>query len=85
MEKNWSYKIIDGPHAGKTLWSGRYCAVAAFVLEIAATESTKATTQTAGVATSTIFFIFLFILLMCLNSTLTAKLHELTRCLMVQR
>jgi len=31
MEKNWSYKITDGPHAGKTLWSGRYCAVAAFV------------------------------------------------------
>lgn len=31
MEKNWSYKIPDGPHAGKTLWSGRYCAVAAFV------------------------------------------------------
>ena len=33
MEKNWSYKIIDGPHAGKTLWSGRYCAVAAFVFK----------------------------------------------------
>lgn len=31
MEKNWSYKIPDGPHAGKVLWSGRYCAVAAFV------------------------------------------------------
>ena len=31
MEKNWSYKIPDGPHAGKTLWSGRYCAVAAFI------------------------------------------------------
>lgn len=31
MEKNWSYKIPDGPHSGKTLWSGRYCAVAAFV------------------------------------------------------
>ena len=31
MEKNWSYKIPDGPHAGKTLWSGRYCCVAAFV------------------------------------------------------
>ena len=31
MEKNWSYKIPDGPHVGKTLWSGRYCAVAAFV------------------------------------------------------
>ena len=31
MEKNWSYKIPDGPHAGTTLWSGRYCAVAAFV------------------------------------------------------
>ena len=31
MEKNWSYKITDGPHTGKTLWSGRYCAVAAFV------------------------------------------------------
>lgn len=34
MEKNWSYKIPDGPHAGKTLWSGRYCAVAAFVFKI---------------------------------------------------
>ena len=33
MEKNWSYKIPDGPHAGKTLWSGRYCAVAAFVFK----------------------------------------------------
>lgn len=31
MEKNWSYKIPDGPHAGKVLWSGRYCCVAAFV------------------------------------------------------
>lgn len=31
MEKNWSYKITEGAHAGKTLWSGRYCAVAAFV------------------------------------------------------
>jgi ADP-ribose pyrophosphatase YjhB (NUDIX family) len=31
MEKNWSYTIPDGPHAGKTLWSGRYCAVAGFV------------------------------------------------------
>ena len=33
MNKNWSYKIPDGPHAGKTLWSGRYCAVAAFVFK----------------------------------------------------
>ena len=33
MEKNWSYKIPDGPHAGKVLWSGRYCAVAAFVFK----------------------------------------------------
>ena len=33
MEKNWSYKIPDGPHAGKILWSGRYCAVAAFVFK----------------------------------------------------
>lgn len=31
MEKNWSYKITEGEHAGKTLWSGRYCAVAGFV------------------------------------------------------
>lgn len=29
--KNWSYKITEGEHAGKTLWSGRYTAVAAFV------------------------------------------------------
>lgn len=34
MEKNWSYKIPDGPHAGKVLWSGRYCAVAAFVFRV---------------------------------------------------
>lgn len=29
MSKNWSYKIQDEnhPHYGKTLWSGRYCAV----------------------------------------------------------
>lgn len=29
MSKNWSYKITDKnhPHYGKTLWSGRYCAV----------------------------------------------------------
>lgn len=31
MEKNWSYKITEGEHAGKTLWSGRYCAVAGVV------------------------------------------------------
>lgn len=30
MTKNWCYKITEGEHAGKTLWSGRYCAVAAF-------------------------------------------------------
>ena len=29
--KNFSYTITEGEHAGKTLWSGRYCAVAAFV------------------------------------------------------
>jgi 8-oxo-dGTP pyrophosphatase MutT (NUDIX family) len=29
--KNWSYTIREGEHAGETLWSGRYCAVAAFV------------------------------------------------------
>nr|DAN03419.1 MAG TPA: ADP-ribose pyrophosphatase [Bacteriophage sp.] len=28
--RNWSYTIKEGEHAGKTLWSGRYCAVAAF-------------------------------------------------------
>ena len=33
MEKNWSYKVPDGPHAGTTLWSGRYCAIAAFVFK----------------------------------------------------
>lgn len=32
--KNWSYTITEGEHAGKTLWSGRYCAVAAFVFLI---------------------------------------------------
>lgn len=31
MKKNWSYTITKGEYAGKTLWSGRYCAVAAFV------------------------------------------------------
>nr|DAW84447.1 MAG TPA: SORL reductase-like protein [Caudoviricetes sp.] len=30
MIKNWCYKITEGEHAGKTLWSGRYRAVAAF-------------------------------------------------------
>lgn len=29
--KNWSYKINEGEHAGKTLWSGRYTCIAAFV------------------------------------------------------
>ena len=29
--RNWSYTIKEGEHAGKTLWSGRYCAIAAFV------------------------------------------------------
>lgn len=29
--KNWSYTIKEGEHAGQTLWSGRYCAIAAFV------------------------------------------------------
>lgn len=28
--RNWSYTIKEGEHTGKTLWSGRYCAVAAF-------------------------------------------------------
>lgn len=31
MAKNWSYTIPDGEHKGKTIWSGRYCAVSAFV------------------------------------------------------
>lgn len=29
--KNWSYTIKEGEHAGKTLWSGRYCAVCGIV------------------------------------------------------
>lgn len=29
--KNWSYTIKEGEHAGTTLWSGRYCAIAVFV------------------------------------------------------
>lgn len=29
--RNWSYKIIEGEHAGETLWSGRYCCVAGFI------------------------------------------------------
>lgn len=34
MEKNWSYKITDPNHpkCGKTLWSGRYCAVTGIVI-----------------------------------------------------
>lgn len=32
MSKNWSYTIKEGEHAGKTLWSGRYCAVCGIVL-----------------------------------------------------
>lgn len=31
MEKNWCYTIKEGIHKGVTLWSGRYCAVSAFV------------------------------------------------------
>lgn len=31
MSKNWCYKITEGEHAGETIWSGRYCAVTAFV------------------------------------------------------
>lgn len=31
--RNWSYTIQEGEHKGKTLWSGRYCAVAAFVFK----------------------------------------------------
>lgn len=30
--KNWSYTITEGEHAGETLWSGRYCCVAGFIL-----------------------------------------------------
>lgn len=29
--RNWSYTIKEGEHAGTTLWSGRYCAVSAFI------------------------------------------------------
>ena len=32
MQRNWSYTIKEGEHKGKTLWSGRYCAVCAVVL-----------------------------------------------------
>ena len=32
MQRNWSYTIKEGEHKGKTLWSGRYCAVCAIVL-----------------------------------------------------
>lgn len=31
-DKNFSYTIPDGPYKGKTLWSGRYCAVIAIVV-----------------------------------------------------
>lgn len=30
--KNWSYTITEGEHKGKTIWSGRYCAVCAIVI-----------------------------------------------------
>ena len=30
--KNWSYTIKEGEHAGKILWSGRYCAVTGIVI-----------------------------------------------------
>lgn len=39
MERNWSYTIKEGEHAGKTLWSGRYCAVCAIILCQAYTEN----------------------------------------------
>ena len=29
--KNWCYKVTEGEHIGKTIWSGRYCAIAAFI------------------------------------------------------
>ena len=32
LTKNWSYTIKEGEHAGKTLWSGRYCAVVGIVI-----------------------------------------------------
>lgn len=32
-QKNWSYTILEGEHAGKTLWSGRYTCVAAFIFK----------------------------------------------------
>jgi len=31
-EPTWSYKVIEGEHAGKTLWSGRYVAVSCVIL-----------------------------------------------------
>lgn len=30
--RNWSYTIKEGEYSGKTLWSGRYCAVCAIVI-----------------------------------------------------
>lgn len=30
-KRNWSYTIKEGEHEGKTLWSGRYCAVTGIV------------------------------------------------------
>lgn len=29
--KNWSYTIKEGEHTGKTLWSGRYCAICGII------------------------------------------------------
>lgn len=31
MSKNWCYRVKEGPHAGKLLWSGRYTATAGFI------------------------------------------------------
>jgi len=34
IEKNFSYTIPDGPHAGRTLWSGRYCCIVGIIIKI---------------------------------------------------
>ena len=42
MEKNWCYTIKEEghPHNGETLWSGRYCAIAAFIFKTEGIENT---------------------------------------------
>ena len=50
MEKNWCYKITDPnhPNCGKTLWSGRYCAVTGIVIKKVKNENTVSVLMKTG-------------------------------------